>query len=254
MEKLIERKKIFGIAIDSLTMNETVEYIDNRRKEKKPIHVLGINADKINEYAKGDMKFKKIIEEAQITNADGASIILASKLLKKKLPERIAGIDLMEQLLRLCEKNGNTVFFLGAKNYVLKQMILNFEEKYPNLNIVGFRDGYFDDKQWGEIAKTIKTVSPDYVFIGITSPKKEYLIDYFMKKEIPAIFMGVGGSFDVLAGMIDRAPIWMQKNNLEWLFRLKKEPRRLLKRYIIGNTKFIFKVVVEMLKKKEGKS
>lgn len=227
-------------------MNQTVEHIFYLKEKEMPIHVLGLNADKINQYYQESEKFKKIINDAHVINADGASLVLASKIMKKELPERVAGIDLMQNLMKVCEEKNYTVYFLGTKEPILHAMINKIEYKYPNLQIVGYRNGYFEQKDWETIAQDLKKRSPDFVFLGITSPKKEYLIDYFMDQGIDSVFMGVGGSFDVLSGYLKRAPVWMQKHNLEWLFRVKQEPRRLLKRYIIGNVQFLFKVLKEL--------
>lgn len=249
---LMNKKNIFGIDIDALTMEQTVAYIYQLKQQEQPIHILGVNADKINQYYKETEEFRKIINEAQVINADGASLVLASKILKKDLPERVAGIDLMQNLLSLCEKKEYTVFFLGAKESVIKLMIHKIETSHPNLKIIGYRNGYFEKKDWATIAEKLKEQSPDFVFIGITSPMKEHLIDYFMKQGINSVFMGVGGSFDVLSGCIKRAPEWMQKFNLEWLFRVKQEPHRLFRRYFIGNFQFLFKLIKEIRSSNNG--
>lgn len=249
---LMNKKNIFGIDIDALTMEQTIAYIYQLKQQEQPIHILGVNADKINQYYKETEEFRKIINEAQVINADGASLVLASKILKKDLPERVAGIDLMQNLLSLCEKKEYTVFFLGAKESVIKLMIYKIETSHPNLKIIGYRNGYFEKKDWATIAEKLKEQSPDFVFIGITSPMKEYLIDYFMKQGINSVFMGVGGSFDVLSGCIKRAPEWMQKSNLEWLFRVKQEPHRLFRRYFIGNFQFLFKLIKEIRSSNNG--
>ncbi|OYS86784.1 glycosyltransferase, partial [Limosilactobacillus reuteri] len=118
-------------------------------------------------------------------------------------------------------------------------------KKYPKINIVGIHDGYFRKKEWDNIATQLKKENPDFVFVGITSPLKEYLIEYLQSKNVNTVFMGVGGSFDVISGQLKRAPLWMQKSNLEWLFRVSQEPKRLFKRYFIGNNKFIVSVLNE---------
>ncbi len=233
--------KLFDIEFDALTMAETVSLVEDKIKQHIPTHLLGVNADKINELNTSE-KFNEIIKSAEIINADGASVILASKFLKKPLPERVAGIDLMQELLQLSNKEGYSVYFLGAREYVVKKMIQNLQKKYSNIHISGYRNGYFDKNEWNDIAQQIKKLQPDIVFIGISSPTKEYLIDYFLKGKISSIFMGVGGSFDVLSGEIKRAPKIMQKLNMEWLYRVKQEPRRLFKRYFIGNFKFAIKI------------
>lgn len=133
-------------------------------------------------------------------------MIFASKILKKGvISERIAGIDLMQELLYLSERKQYTVFFLGAREEVLEKMITNISYKHPNLNISGSRNGYFDEKEWKQISMDLIDLNPDIVFVGITSPKKEYLIEYFLSNNVNSVFMGVGGSFDVLSGKKTRS-------------------------------------------------
>ena len=107
------------------------------------------------------------------------------------------------------------------------------------------RNGYFSKEDWENISDELNKIKPDLVFVGITSPLKEYLVEFLQNSGNKAIFMGVGGSFDVISGNIPRAPMWMQKANLEWLFRVSQEPKRLFKRYFVGNTVFIFRIIGE---------
>lgn len=237
-----ERIQILGITIDPLTMKETVDAVEQYVLKKHPLHLMGVNADKINQCHE-DEKIKKIVNESGIINADGASVVLASRFLGSPVPERVAGIDLMQNLLELSNKKGYSVYFFGAKEEILQDMLKIFEERYPALNVVGYRNGYFSPEDEKHIQEDIKEKKPDFVFVGITSPKKEYIIQSFMDNEINAVFMGVGGSFDVLSGHIKRAPLWMQNAHLEWLFRVANEPKRLFKRYFVGNVSFIRKVL-----------
>lgn len=246
-DKLLGNRKRISISdvnIDSLTMNETINLVNDYIDKEEPLHLMGVNADKIN-LANEKIEIKKIINECGLINADGASVILASKFLNTPLPERVAGIDLMMNLLELSNEKKYGVYFLGAEEETIIKMIDNLNKKYPKLNIVGYRNGYFDDNEYNKICTDIKISNPKIVFVGITSPKKELLIKKFQEDKLKPVFMGVGGSFDVLSGKISRAPKWMQENNLEWLFRVYKEPRRLFKRYFIGNMKFIKKVIQE---------
>lgn len=245
-----ERMQILGVTIDPLTMKETVDAVEQYVLKKHPLHLMGVNADKINQCHE-DEKIKKIVNESGIINADGASVVLASKFLGTPVPERVAGIDLMQCLLELSNKKGYSVYFFGAKEEVLQDMLKVFKQRYPNLNVVGYRNGYFSPEDEKKIQKDIKGGKPDFVFVGITSPKKEYIIQSFMDNGINAVFMGVGGSFDVLSGHIKRAPLWMQKLNLEWLFRVVNEPKRLFKRYFVGNVTFIKRVLDEKRKSKK---
>ena len=245
-----ERMQILGITIDPLTMKETVDAVEQYVLKKHPLHLMGVNADKINQCYE-DEKIKRIVNESGIINADGASVVLASKFLGAPVPERVAGIDLMQNLLELSNKKGYSVYFFGAKEEILQDMLKAFKQRYPNLNVVGYRNGYFSPEDEKKIQEDIKERKPDFVFVGITSPKKEYIIQSFMDNGINTVFMGVGGSFDVLSGHIKRAPLWMQKLNLEWLFRVVNEPKRLFKRYFVGNVTFIKRVLDEKRKSKK---
>lgn len=244
-----KRIEILNTIIDVMDANDTVEEVKKYLKEKKPLHLMGVNADKINMLNK-DEHLKRIINGCGIINADGASVIMASRYLGMPLPERVAGIDLMDKLVNMAEKDGYSVFLLGAREEIVNKTVDILKKQYPHLKIAGIRNGYFEKTQWGEVAEIIRKSGAQIVFVGISSPLKEYLVDYFMETEnINCVFMGVGGSFDVLSGEIKRAPFWMQKYNLEWFFRWMQEPRRLFKRYFIGNFIFMFEVWKEKRRK-----
>jgi len=236
-----KRVVILGTIIDVLSAKDTIKLVEKYVKSKEPLHLMGVNADKINELNQNP-RLKQIVNSCGIINADGISVVKASRYLNKPLPERVAGIDLMQNLVRLSEKRGYSVYLLGAKKEVVEKTAAVLRKKHPRLNVVGIHDGYFSEEDWGEISAELKRVQPDFVFVGITSPLKEYLIEYFQNDGNKSVFMGVGGSFDVISGIIPRAPIWMQKMGLEWLFRVLQEPKRLFKRYFVGNWKFIIAV------------
>ena len=238
------RVRFLNTVIDVLDTDETVKLVEKYVQTKTALHLMGVNADKVNEINENEI-MKRIVNSCGIINADGASIVMASRYLKKPLPERVAGIDLMEQLIRLSEAKGYTVYLLGAKQVVVAKTAEVLVEKYPKLRIIGFRNGYFQKSECHEISNELKEKKPDFVFVGITSQIKEYLIEYLQNDGNNSVFMGVGGSFDVISGMIPRAPLWMQKANLEWLFRVIQEPKRLFKRYFFGNLQFIMSVIKE---------
>ncbi len=239
-----ERICILDTTIDVLTASETVSLVEKYVKTKTPLHLMGVNADKINEVGQNEL-MKKIVNSCGVINADGASVVLASKYLKKPLPERVAGIDLMQDLVVLSEQKNYSIYLLGAKQEVVEKTRDVLLERHPKLNIKGIHNGYFKEENWSEIALELKEVNPDFVFVGITSPIKEYLIEFLQNEGLNCVFMGVGGSFDVISGNIPRAPKWMHKMNLEWLFRVMQEPKRLFKRYFLGNSKFITSVFKE---------
>ena len=252
-EKILGRNKriiILNTIIDVLNINETIELVEKYVETKTPLHLMGVNADKINEVNQNE-KMKKIVNSCGIINADGASVVLASKYLKKPLPERVAGIDLMMDLIKLSANKKYSIYLLGAKQEVVEKTEDVLKTKFPNLIISGIHNGYFKKEEWKDISKELKDKKPDFVFVGITSPIKEYLIEYLQNNGNNCVFMGVGGSFDVISGNIPRAPKWMQKMNLEWLFRTMQEPKRLFKRYFVGNRVFIKAIIKEKKQQKK---
>ncbi len=241
-----KRITILNTIVDVLDVKETIELVEQYVLAKEPLHLMGVNADKINEVNEND-RMKEIVNSCGIINADGASVILASKFLGKPLPERVAGVDLMQSLVALSETKEYSIYLLGAKQEVVEKTAEVLQNRHPNLKIAGFHNGYFKESDWKSISDEVKQANPDFVFVGITSPMKEYLIEFLQDDGHNCVFMGVGGSFDVISGNIPRAPLWMQKMNLEWLFRVIQEPRRLFKRYFVGNTKFIKNIIKEKI-------
>ena len=239
-----ERIIILNTTIDVLNVQETIDLVEEYVLQKEPLHLMGVNADKINELNENE-RLKQIVNSCGIINADGASVIKASRYLGKPLPERVAGIDLMQSLVKLSEQKGYSVYLLGAKQKVVEKTEEVLKRQYPKLNLIGIHNGYFKEYEWPEISKELKILQPDFVFVGITSPMKEYLIEFLQDDGNDSVFMGVGGSFDVISGVIPRAPKWMQKSGLEWLFRVIQEPKRLFKRYFVGNWIFIKNVSKE---------
>jgi len=241
---------LFNIKFSNLTLKETIEIIDsNIRNNIKTIY-MDINTDKIV-YAYENNYMFDIINSCDIVNPDGMPVLWSSKFLGKPLKERIAGIDLFYNLIDLSNKKGYKIFFLGAKQEVLEKMIKNIKEKFNNEIIAGYRNGYFEENEEERIVEMINDSGAEILFIGITSPKKELFIERNRDKLNVNFIMGVGGSFDVLAGHIKRAPIWVQKIGMEWLYRVYQEPRRLWKRYAVSNIKFIKIFLLELLKNKK---
>lgn len=238
------RIEILNTTIDVLNVQQTIDLVEKYINTKTPLHLMGVNADKINEVNQNE-KMREIVNSCGVINADGASVIMASKYLNRPLPERVAGVDLMQSLVAVSEKKGYSIYLLGAKQKVVEETSVVLQKRHPDLKIAGIHNGYFKENEWSVISDELKVRKPDIVFVGITSPTKEYLIEYLQNNGNNAVFMGVGGSFDVISGNIPRAPLWMQQANLEWLFRVMQEPKRLFKRYFVGNWKFIIAIIKE---------
>jgi N-acetylglucosaminyldiphosphoundecaprenol N-acetyl-beta-D-mannosaminyltransferase len=227
-------------------MTDTLEAIERAIARGLYTQHMAINAAKLVAMH-DDPKLSEIIDGCGLVNADGQSVVWASRLLGDPLPERVAGIDLMDALLELAERRGYSVYFLGARSDVLQQAVARLRERYPQLHVAGARDGYFTDDEAPGVCKTIRASGADVLFVAMSSPRKEYFLgEYGPELGVPFV-MGVGGSIDVMAGMTRRAPAAWQRLGLEWLFRLLQEPRRLFRRYAITNTRFIALVGLALL-------
>jgi len=245
----MKRISICGLPVDVLTMRETLHIIDDAISQKKnTIHHVVINAAKVVN-AQKDAELKKSISDCDIINADGQSVVWASWFLNRPLPERVAGIDLMEELVKLSAEKGYKVYLLGAKEEIVKKVATSYQGRYGEQIIAGYRNGYFKKEDELDIAREISNSKADILFVAITSPKKEIVLNTYKKEINMPFIMGVGGSFDVIAGYVKRAPEWMQDAGLEWFYRVIQEPKRLWKRYLSGNTEFIYLILKEKFKR-----
>lgn len=237
------------LPIDNLSFEETLDLIDNVIEANNSVTLTDVNAGKIIQIRE-DSVLKNYVLQSDVIQADGQSLIWASKILGSPLKERVAGIDLIPEIMKIASKKDRKVYFLGAKHEVVREVVMKFKDLYGENIIAGYRDGYFDHNHSLEIANEIVSTNASILFVGMTSPLQEKFL--FENHEILKSLnfkMGVGGSFDVIAGKVKRAPLWMQKNGLEWFYRFLQEPKRMWKRYLIGNTKFIFLVMKEKFKK-----
>ncbi|MBI4853747.1 MAG: WecB/TagA/CpsF family glycosyltransferase [Acidobacteria bacterium] len=241
------RLSITGLPVDNLTQKETLELIDGyiNQKQKNRLMVV-VNASKLV-LAQEDKELREIILNADIVTADGMSVVWASKLLGKPLKERVTGIDTFENLVEMAAQKGYSVYFLGAKPDVVEALVKHYSEHLPNLKIAGYHDGYFGRNE--DVIEDIKKTTPDILFVAMGSPRQEKWQASNLAKLGVSFTIGVGGSFDHIAGFSERAPKWMQDVGLEWLYRLAQEPTRLWQRYLIGNTKFILLILREKSKK-----
>lgn len=247
--KYAHRVQLLGSELDPLTMKETLREIEQLILRGEPTQHVVINASKINLMAK-DPVLQNIVSQSPLINADGQSIVWAGRFLGHNIPERVAGIDLFQELVKEAAEKGWRPYYFGATEKVVQDVVKKHQQMYPKLQVAGFRNGYFDSGESIQIAKDIRESEADILFVAFSSPKKEMWIhDYQPIMQVP-FAMGVGGSFDVLAGKTKRAPKWMQSTGLEWFYRFIQEPRRMFKRYIIGNFIFVKHVWREKRKMK----
>ncbi|MEQ1635538.1 MAG: WecB/TagA/CpsF family glycosyltransferase [Methylococcales bacterium] len=222
--------------MDSASMDETVAYIEQRILNGEFTQHVVVNVAKLV-HMQTDTELAQSITACDIINIDGMGVVLGARILGYEIPERVAGVDLFHRLLGLSAKNGFPIFLLGAEADIVAKTAQIAETRYPGLKIAGFHHGYFWDEE-ELIVNKIGQSGAKLLFVAITSPKKENLINKWQDKLGVDFVMGVGGTFDVIAGKVKRAPLWMQKSGLEWLYRVIQEPRRMWKRYFVTNSKF----------------
>ena len=197
-----------------------------------------------------DPELRRIIEACELVSADGQAVVWASRLLGDPLPERVAGIDLMQELFALAERRGFRVFILGAKAEVLERARAKIIARHPRLQLVGTRDGYFTEEEGAAVAEEVRDARPDILFVAISSPRKEYWLGRYGRAIDVPFVMGVGGAIDVVAGITQRAPRPLQRLGLEWAYRLAQEPRRLWRRYALTNIRFAWLLAVALARRR----
>ncbi len=242
------RIEMMGCQIDNLSMEETLQTIEAFIQSGLPHQHVVVNVDKLVK-ASRDKELRRIINECALINVDGMPVVWASRLLGKPLKERVAGIDLFEALMQRASVKGWRVYLLGAQEAVVSKAKQIYEKKYPGLTVAGYRNGYWKSDEESDIIEKIKLAQADLLFVAISSPKKEqFLGQYQAEMKIP-FAMGVGGTFDVVAGNIKRAPNWMRESGLEWFYRFLQEPRRMFRRYFIEDMAFFVLFAKELITK-----
>lgn len=233
--------KILGVPVHPLTMNESVTVLEEKLQKKEQAFVVTANAEIIM-MCQQDKEYNNIVsEQADLVLPDGAGAVWAGRYLGNEVPERVAGFDLYNQLLKLSADKSYKAYFFGGAPGVAEAAKNKAEELYPGVQIVGCRNGYFNETEEEAIIKEINDAAPDMLFVALGAPKQEKWLVKYRNQLKPRVLMGIGGSFDVLAGKMERAPKWMQEASLEWAFRLYKQPSRFMR--MLALPKFVLKVI-----------
>lgn len=241
----MKRIQFLGFPMDKATMEETVADIRSKILNGQFTQHVVVNVAKLVNMRK-DAELARSVTECDIINIDGMGVVWGANALGHNVPERVAGVDLFHQLNAMAEQESFMVFYLGAKQDVVAETAKRMQAKHPNLKIAGIHHGYFwDDEE--TVVEQIHNSGAQLLFVAITSPKKENFINRWRERLGVSFVMGVGGTFDVVAGKVNRAPKWMQRAGLEWFYRIIQEPRRMWKRYLVTNSKFVWLLVKERL-------
>jgi N-acetylglucosaminyldiphosphoundecaprenol N-acetyl-beta-D-mannosaminyltransferase len=253
-----KRVLIGHIPFDVVNMEEAVMKVSEHLASGDPnkFVISGANAHFVN-VANRDPEFARMVSEHDLNVADGVSIVLASRILGVGMPQRVTGIDLMVELCGLAAKTGKSVYLLGGMAGAANGAARYLQNRFPGLLIAGVDRppmGRESDPQVAEeIRNRIRRAQPDFLFVCFGVPSQEYWIHKYAMDLPVHVAMGNGAAFDVLAGFFRRPPVWIQNLGLEWLYRLSTEPRRLWKRYLLGNVKFLEMVIWQLfIRRKEA--
>lgn len=243
------RATFMGVPLHLLTMAETLALVSRRIRFAEPLHQVSLNVAKLVNLRKNHDLAADVMN-ADLVLADGMGVVLGARLLGVKVPERVAGVDLMERLLALCAAEGLRPYFLGARPEVLSCAIQRVTKRYPDLIVAGCHHGYYASAEEDAIVETIREQRPDCLFVGMPTPQKErFMARHRGRLGVPFI-MGVGGGIDILAGHVQRAPLHWQRFGFEWLFRILQEPRRMWRRYLLTNTEYLGLIAVAVVQRR----
>lgn len=220
-----EQAKVLNYKIDLFSFKDAIEYTKYLLDTDYSAQVVTINPEMI-EYALKNDEFSTIINNAELVIPDGIGIKIALAINGKKV-ERIPGIEYAKRMIEICAEKNIPIAMIGAKKHILEKAVENLKNEYKNINIVYKRDGYFQSEEEAEVLEEIKKSGAKYILIALGSPRQEFFIDTGRKSIKNALWIGVGGSFDIWSGVIKRAPIIFRKLGLEWLYRLINNPKRI---------------------------
>lgn len=234
----MHRVELFSCPMDLATMDETVEWIRARIERREFTQHVVVNVAKLVHMQK-DRTLAESVRACDIVNIDGMGVVWGARMLGVPVRERVAGVDLFDRLLEMAATRALPVFLLGAEADVVRRTAEVASSRHRKLHIAGYHHGYFGDDE-ERIVEMIHESGARMLFVAITSPKKENFINRWRGQLGVDFVMGVGGTFDVVAGKVRRAPRWMQSCGLEWLFRVIQEPSRMWKRYLTTNLQFVW--------------
>jgi N-acetylglucosaminyldiphosphoundecaprenol N-acetyl-beta-D-mannosaminyltransferase len=247
------QRQLFGLPFDAVTRAEATARCTDALADGTYVSIGVVNAAKVIAM-RHNAGLRQAVVDCEMILADGQSVVWASRMLGEPLPERVAGIDLFNELLSEAARLGHSVYFLGARADVLERMLAEVSLRFPALPVAGARDGYFQAADEPAVVAAIRDSGAEMLFLGMSSPKKELFLTTWGQATGARVVHGVGGSFDIMAGLTVRAPLWYQRHGLEWLYRAKQEPLRLGRRYLTTNFAFMAYVGRELVRSRLASS
>ena len=238
--------QILGVPIARLETEPALDEIERLYEAPEPRLVAYANAHTLN-LAHADSDFRALLNRAGIVLGDGAGVMIAARLARSPLPANLNGSDFNPQILRRAAERGWPVYFLGASPGVAEAAAARWRSELPTLEVAGARDGFFPRSSAGEVAAAIRATGAGVVMVAMGNPLQERWIDEHLEATGARLGVGVGAFLDFSAGRVPRSPTWMNRVGIEWLYRLYQEPRRMWRRYLLGNPLFLARVAKERL-------
>ncbi|TYP57814.1 WecB/TagA/CpsF family glycosyltransferase [Thermosediminibacter litoriperuensis] len=240
MRQAAGRIEILGVPLDRVTLKQAASKVEEMLESGGTKVIVTPNAEIIMA-AQKDIRLRRAIMLADLSLPDGIGVVIASRILEEPLPERVAGFDLMMEMLKIADRRQLSVYLLGGKPGVAEESAAGIKAKFPGVRIAGTHHGYFDLSQQDKVVDEINGLKPHFIFVGMGAPRQEVFMVNNKDKIRGGIMMGVGGSLDVLAGRVSRAPQWMQRLGFEWFYRLVQEPSRIKR--MVALPLFLLKVL-----------
>lgn len=241
-----EKVSVIGVPVSAVTMESALEYVDENLENIRGAYICASNVH-TTVMAHDQPDYWEVQSEAVLSLPDGKPLSVVGRRKASCPMEKATGTHFMQQIFTDPRFAGKTHFFYGTREETLRAMIGRVRLDYPQLQICGYEPSVFrelSDEEVEELAGRMNAAKPDFIWVALGAPRQEQLM-YRLRGKVCGVMCGVGGAFNILAGIVSDAPVWMQNAGLEWLYRLMKEPKRLFRRYLVTNTKFIFYLLTE---------